>query len=272
MTAHQAKEIVPAVPLENTPKKQEPRFRENRVRAIALVCAATWIGVLTLLLEQDGAGAFLLDRDSTVFPYPLTIQNLLWTLWWCGLGEVWMAARRARDEESRLRLHLLPEEEETMLRRKDLGRLRKTLRKHEQSVVGRLALRAILQFQASGGTDRTTAVLTTGLDLLEQELETRYKLLQYITWLLPTVGFIGTVVGIAAALAHMGNVADVQDPNLLAELAGRLGVAFHTTLLALLLSATLVLATTMTQQREERILNEAGQYCLDNLINRLYEE
>ena len=265
------REIVPEVPLVRRRRKGWRPGAESRLRLAAAGCGAAWISVLTVLLEPEGVGAFLLDRNSTVLPYPLTIQNLLWMLWWCGLGEVWLAARRARGEESRLRLHLLPEDEETMLRRKDLGRLRGTLRKHEQSVVGRLALRAVLQFQASGGTDRTTAVLTTGLDLLQQELDTRYRLLQYITWLLPTVGFIGTVVGITAALAHMGNAADVQDPDLLGELAGRLGVAFHTTLLALLLSAVLVLATTMTQQREERILNEAGQYCLDNLINRLYE-
>ena len=195
----------------------------------------------------------------------------MWIMWWFGLGEVFLAGRRANREQRRLRLRLLPEDEETMLRTKDLGRIRSALRAHEDSLVGRLAVRAILQFQASGAIDRATAVLTTGLDLMQHELDTRYRTLQYLTWVLPTIGFVGTVVGIAAALAYMGAVTDAQDPGLLADLAARLGVAFHTTLLALLLSSVLVLATTIVQQREERILNQAGQYCLDNLINRLYE-
>jgi hypothetical protein len=38
------------------------------------------------------------------------------------------------------------------------------------------------------------------------------------------------------------------------------------------MSAVLVLIQHIVQAREERALNRAGQYCLDNLINRLYAE
>ena len=46
-------------------------------------------------------------------------------------------------------------------------------------------------------------------------------------------------------------------------------MAFTTTLLALIMSAVLVLLQSLIQGKEERALNEAGQYCLDNLILRL---
>ena len=49
-----------------------------------------------------------------------------------------------------------------------------------------------------------------------------------------------------------------------------LGVAFYTTLVGLLLSAVLVFFLHITQEREERALNQVGQYCIDNLITRLY--
>ena len=42
--------------------------------------------------------------------------------------------------------------------------------------------------------------------------------------------------------------------------------------LALVMAAILVLIQHIVQAREEGALNEVGQYCLDNLINRLYEE
>ena len=53
----------------------------------------------------------------------------------------------------------------------------------------------------------------------------------------PDPGFIGTVVGIALALSDAGSVENYQDPTLLKQLTQSLGVAFFTTLLALLQSA-----------------------------------
>jgi biopolymer transport protein ExbB/TolQ len=94
-------------------------------------------------------------------------------------------------------------------------------------------------------------------------------MIRYIVWLIPSLGFIGTVIGISLALGFAGQV-DLQDPSLLAELTKRLAVAFNTTLLALVMSAVVVLIQHVVQARDEGALNEVGQYCLDNLINRLY--
>jgi len=55
------------------------------------------------------------------------------------------------------------------------------------------------------------------------EIDLRYSMLRYLTWLIPSLGFIGTVV----------------------------------------------LLQSLVQAKEERALNEAGQYCLDHLILRL---
>ena len=41
-------------------------------------------------------------------------------------------------------------------------------------------------------------------------------------------------------------------------------------LLALVMASILVFIQNVVQGREETALNKAGQYCLDNLINRLY--
>ena len=94
-------------------------------------------------------------------------------------------------------------------------------------------------------------------------------MVRYLSWLLPTLGFIGTVYGIAITLAVAGN-ANPEDPALLGNLTRSLAVAFNTTLLALLQSAFIVFLMHLTQGREEQALNTSGQYCLNNLINRLY--
>jgi biopolymer transport protein ExbB/TolQ len=84
------------------------------------------------------------------------------------------------------------------------------------------------------------------------------------------MGFIGTVIGIMLALNYAGDRANVESPDMLFQVTERLGVAFSTTLVALVMAAVLVFIQSIVQAREERALNQAGQYCLDNLINRLY--
>jgi len=50
-----------------------------------------------------------------------------------------------------------------------------------------------------------------------------------------------------------------------------LALAFNATLLALPLSAVLVFLMHIMQGREESALNQAGQYCWDNLVNKFHE-
>jgi hypothetical protein len=66
----------------------------------------------------------------------------------------------------------------------------------------------------------------------------------------------------------------MQDPKHIEfeKVTSGLAVAFYTTILALLLSALLVLLQNVVQRREETALNRGAQYCLKNLINRVYVE
>lgn len=250
----------------------EERGWRLRAWACALAAALGFILVMSLALTDGWAATFLFDRGSTVFDYPFTIQNLMWLLFAGGMGEAATRYRRARLETRQIGRSLLPEDDETMLRQPDLGAIRTRVRGEEGFFLQRLVTRCILQFQSSRSTDRANALLNSSLDLMQHEVDTRYSLLRYLVWLLPTIGFIGTVVGIAAALDQAGAAEDYQDPALLGELTRSLGVAFHTTMLALMQSAALVLAQHVAQAREEGALNRAGQYCLDHLINRLYEK
>ena len=251
--------------------KSELRARLNAAAASVSLWLVFLI-VLSLLLTEGRFADFLLDRNSTVFAYPFTIQNGMWLLFFGALGEVWVRVRRTGLERRQLELRLLPEDEETMLRVSDLGPIRKRTRGQEEFFLQRIVSRCVLQFQSSKSTERSRAVLDSSVDLMQHEVDNRYALLRYLVWVIPTIGFIGTVVGIAAALSRAGAAEDFQDPALLGELTRDLGVAFYTTMLALLQSALLVLAQNQVQAREEGALNQAGQYCLDNLINRLYEK
>ena len=211
-------------------------------------------------------------------PFPYTIQNLMWIMFFLGCGEIWVRVRQSGRDMEPMRDRLLPEDPETMLRASDLGPIYRRVQEGsyaEDSFLPRLITRTILQFQGSRSIEQSNSLLNSTLELCQHEVELRYNMLRYLVWLLPTLGFLGTVVGIASALGEVSGVDfnnQSQMQKMLPSMTASLGVAFYTTLLALLQSAVLVFALQLTQAREERVLNRAGQYCLDNLINRLYDK
>ena len=247
-----------------------------------MLAAGVFIGMMSALLTAPAPGeltfgGILLDRSSDV--YPFTIQNLMWALFFVGLGDLAVRFARGGRELGQLRLHLLPEDDETMLRAQDLGEIYSNVRPaplDEPNFLQRLIGRIVLQFQSSRSVDQANALLNSSLELFQHEVDLKYNMMRYMVWLIPTLGFIGTVIGIALALGEAGNMPDTSDPAALSgwmkSLTGSLALAFNTTLVALLLSAVLVFLMHIAQGREESALNRAGQYCLDNLINRLYEK
>ena len=81
-------------------------------------------------------------------------------------------------------------------------------------------------------------------------------MVRYTIWVLPTLGFVGTVLGVSQALRFAG-AANPRDPTLLQELTQILAVKFDTTLVALSLAAVLVLAQHLIERYEEAALNVA---------------
>jgi hypothetical protein len=83
---------------------------------------------------------------------------------------------------------------------------------------------------------------------------------KFLIWSIPTIGFIGTVVGIGAALLATMDV-DSMDAGLAAmaksEISSNIGVAFDTTLVALVLSLLGMFAYHMVEQVEEAVLGDA---------------
>jgi len=105
------------------------------------------------------------------------------------------------------------------------------------------------------------------LELMSNRVEMRYGLVRFIAWVVPTLGFIGTVYSLGASLSSAGDPNKALD---LHEVAKTLGVGFDCTMIALVESAILVFLLHLIQEREESALNSAGDYTLRNLINRLY--
>ena len=101
--------------------------------------------------------------------------------------------------------------------------------------------------------------LDESLRLLWRRYEESYLVPRYISWAVPILGFIGTVLGISLAADGIRRIisSDAGLAGLSSDLSGAiapLGIAFDTTLIALSLSVVLTLFLALVQRGEERIL------------------
>ena len=248
-------------------------FWEKPQRSTSVMLAAfasmVFIGLLTLTLSGRAA-VLILDHPSKHFLYPFTIQNIMHVVFFIGMGELFVRWRIAVRENKFLAAQFLPEDDRTVLMSRDLGPIRRrvaNLFDHDNGFLPSLINLAILQFQSSSSVEQAAGVMSQQLELISNRVEMRYGLVRFIAWVVPTLGFIGTVYSLGASLSSAGDPSKALD---LHEVAKTLGVGFDCTMVALVESAILVFVLHLVQEREESSLNSAGDYTLRNLINRLY--
>jgi len=239
------------------------------VMPVSIVAAILFIAAGSFLLSGRPA-VVLFDHPSKHFPYPLTIQNIMHFVFFIGLGELFVRWRSGVHEESFLSQRFLPEDEQTVLSPRDLGPIRmRVAREHnrEHGFLPSLIDLSILQFQASKSVDQTATIMNSSLELIAHRVDMRYGVVRFVAWLVPTLGFIGTVYALGASLSEAGSSTGDLD---IKDVARTLGVGFDCTMVALAQSAILVFLMQLIQEKEETAVNLAGDYTLRNLINRLY--
>ena len=132
-----------------------------------------------------------------------------------------------------------------------------------------LAPRALLGALARFGATRNVQDASTvahGICQSEADrLDSDLSLLRYIAWAIPAIGFIGTVRGIGDALsqAHKAVTGDISGGT------EGLGVAFNSTLIALLLSILLMFLMQQLQQAQERLVLDAETWLDQRVIRNL---
>ncbi|MBS0203635.1 MAG: MotA/TolQ/ExbB proton channel family protein [Planctomycetes bacterium] len=100
-------------------------------------------------------------------------------------------------------------------------------------------------------------------DLAAGRLHDGYSLIRTITWAVPILGFLGTVIGITMAIA---NITPDQLESSLPEVTSGLAVAFDTTALSLALSMILVFGTFIIERAEQRTLDDVEDVGIKQLI------
>ena len=217
----------------------------------------------------------VLFTDRGWVPYVITLISV-WALILLGAKLL-----RLQSERAILGRDLIVATGHGQLGPEDAGSALAALRAEPASIadsfLARRLERALRHFQSRRRSVELVEFLATESRADESRVDASYGLVRVFVWAVPTLGFIGTVIGIGAAVAGFSETLEAASSldgmkESIGLVTGGLGVAFDTTLLALVMSILIMFPASAVQRREEAFLAEVDDYCAEHLIPRLRDE
>jgi len=256
----------------------------------SVVLAATVIGFLAtyglvrLLFPEDSEQRWVQHMNALFYNRGF-IPPVLVGLFWLSVG---VLLRKAMELRGEVAAFMRAEEAVDSFQKgagsliwSDSPSLRTALsRDDEEPAKGTLAhgriFRALDRFEKTQDTRCLEESFRNQASSDYENLEISYNLLRYLVWVIPSLGFIGTVLGISQAIAGFsGAIAGAADFSLLKEALPdatlSLGIAFDTTLLALVFSAIVSYGVSFVRTREERLLVGVDALCF-NKVTAMFRE
>jgi biopolymer transport protein ExbB/TolQ len=180
-----------------------------------------------------------------------------------------------RRQRRALTLDLLPTEEGVRILPEDARAMQRRVDQLSERggpyLLSNMIRLALAKFAVSRSPRDTSETVRTQADLDMSRLSTSMATVNYLAWALPAIGFVGTVRGIGQALSVVPNADETAVSEFLGHMSGSLAITFNATLVALLLSLILMFILHTLQREEETLVLDNQQYCLEHLVNRLYD-
>jgi biopolymer transport protein ExbB/TolQ len=237
---------------------------------IAIAATAVLYAGLETPLGDTYLGRLLSERGWV--PYVIALFSL-WSLVMLGFK-----LRRHRDRSDLLQLDLLPRSLGKRIDARNADSFRGYLRqlaalKPGNPLLARLDW-ALRRLAANSEPADLAAQLSERSRLDAEVLDSSYTMLRVLIWAIPILGFIGTVLGISEAVSGFSDsVNSAASLEVMRESIGSvttgLGVAFDTTLLALVMSIVIMFPMSALQKSEEEYLARCDDYCDVHLSNRI---
>ncbi len=161
---------------------------------------------------------------------------------------------------------LIEETEEDLVPEKIIEKLDKELSADRNSVPLIQTLRAALwRYAGTGNIQNISDAIESSLEALALRQDAENSMIRYLIWAIPSIGFIGTVRGIGEALS----LADKALSGDIAGMTNSLGVAFNSTLVALLISLFLMFFFHQLQRLQDGQIVDIQAYCDRYLMARI---
>ena len=176
-----------------------------------------------------------------------------------------VAVRESRMQE----MPLVAVAEGTRVLPDDAGQLVRPLQslpdRQQELLLPRALNTTLSRFQVTSSVEAATEAAHSVCEAESNRLDSELSMVRYITWAIPSIGFIGTVRGIGSALgqAHEAMAGDI------AGVTASLGVAFNSTFVALLISMIVMFFMHQLQLMQERLVLDTYAYCENRLLRFL---
>lgn len=197
------------------------------------------------------------------------IQYFTYIAFFWAMFELNERMQHVKFEQQGLNLKLLPEQEQWVISPQEVHELKLKMismeEQHKYQVIS-VIKKACTKFRSSKSVSEVLEVVSKQVKLYMNQAESQQAIVRFLAWVVPSLGFIGTVVGIAQSL---GLAEKASDPEAMAEITNAMEVAFDTTLVALLLSIPIMWLHNRLQENEESLYINMEDYVMENLVNRI---
>ncbi|NOY41087.1 MAG: hypothetical protein GXP26_04525 [Planctomycetes bacterium] len=272
----------------SSPKQSTPKQTPAKDTAAQ---NGTWTDSSNVGLGKSGLIGFGLSATFLLLLYPLRdfgIIPIFWDRGWvpfvCTLLLFWswtilmLKWRKFSRQQTSMLLDVLPLDLSEDISLDSIDAFEQHIRSlpvepGESFLVNRVQ-RGLEYFRVRRNASETAAMLESQSAIDANTVTSSYAITKVFIWALPIMGFIGTVIGVSAAVASLGgSLEDASDISVVKDslnsvFAG-LGTAFDTTLLALVMSLMVKLPASALQKSEEDLVTWVDEYCNENLLKRL---
>ena len=261
----------------NSDIEQRLFFRGNRFTRVNTLLSFLLAVLLTLafyVVLFNASDSMLHSKFIGQGPVPLTIAFLSW---WC-LSIIGLKSRKLALQKRCIQLQVIPDEADFVLSPTTVDRVTDRMLELVDDpkkfvLFNRIAI-ALSNLRNIGRVSDVDEILRSQAESDEAISESSYVLLNGFVWAIPILGFIGTVLGLSVAIGEFGSVmaasesADALLPAL-KKVTGGLGVAFDTTLEALVAALVIQILVTFLRKSEQEFLDDCSEYCTRNIVNKL---
>ncbi len=196
------------------------------------------------------------------------IQGLTYFAFIWAWFEVRQKLRDIERERKAFKMNMIPTNEKHVFLPADINNLKFKLiemDRKEKYILSDLLKKACTKFRTSGSLSELIDIVSIQIEVSQEKAEGQQSVIRYLAWVIPSIGFVGTVLGISQALI----VANTGDMELITKL---LGVAFDTTLVALILSIFIMWFVHQLQEETDSFHSDLKEFVIENLINKIETE
>lgn len=252
-------------------------FKGNRFTRVN-----TLLSLLLAVLLSLAFYAMVLVASDTVLnrkfvgqgPIPIAI---LFLSSWC-VAIMFLKWRKLTLQRKTIKLQVIPEDPDFVLSPTTVDRVFDRMLElvddpRQFMLFNRISV-ALSNLRNIGRVSDVDEILRSQAESDEAISESSYVLLNGFLWAIPILGFIGTVLGLSIAIGEFGSVmsaggnTDALLPAL-QNVTGGLGIAFDTTLEALVAALMIQMVVTFLRKAEQEFLDDCSEYCTRNIVNRL---